>query len=147
MLTCQNPTDWKHIQDLSPPGSIAGCDYSGTVVVPSKLFPSLKVGTKVAGFVHGGKFPDRGAYAEYTKVKGDMVQVLPENTGKGGWKMEEAASLGIGYITASRLCFTIKGTNTHLPRGKGTTGYVPLLSFRIQSSDTTSSSSKADPPP
>jgi NADPH:quinone reductase-like Zn-dependent oxidoreductase len=51
-----NPTDWKHIEYMATKGAILGCDYSGIVEeVGSNVTNGLKVGDKVAGFVHGGK--------------------------------------------------------------------------------------------
>ena len=75
----QNPTDWKHSANMSPPGAILGCDFSGTVV---KLGPNpkvnLKVGDKVAGCVHGGLFENKGSYAQYLKAQSDLVFRVPE---------------------------------------------------------------------
>lgn len=51
-----NPTDWKHIDFLATKGAIVGCDYSGIVEeVGSAVTNGLKVGNKVAGFVHGSE--------------------------------------------------------------------------------------------
>ncbi|EIW70465.1 hypothetical protein TREMEDRAFT_71312 [Tremella mesenterica DSM 1558] len=97
-----NPTDWKHMEWLSPPDSLLGCDYFGTVVeVGPGSRPTLKVGDKVAGFVHGGKFPTEGSFAEYVKVDNKMTTKLPD-----GWdRMAEAATFGVGYLTAALCLF------------------------------------------
>jgi NADPH:quinone reductase-like Zn-dependent oxidoreductase len=53
--------DWKHVKYVGNEGSICGCDYSGTIVKlggPLKD-SSKKVGDRVAGVVHGGKFLDK----------------------------------------------------------------------------------------
>lgn len=69
-----NPTDYKHLDILSPPGSISGCDYAGEVVeVGASSSNAWKIGERVAGVVHGGLYPDRGAFAEYLKVDADLA--------------------------------------------------------------------------
>ncbi|RSH95675.1 hypothetical protein EHS25_000767 [Saitozyma podzolica] len=92
----QNPTDWKHSANMSPPGAIIGCDFSGTVV---KLGPNpkvnLRVGDKVAGCVHGGLFEDKGSYAQYLRAQSDLVFKVPEGLG-----MAEAATYGVAWVTA-----------------------------------------------
>lgn len=53
-----NPTDWKRIDFLATKGAIVGCDYSGIVEeVGPAVTNGLKVGDRVAGFVHGGMSP------------------------------------------------------------------------------------------
>lgn len=102
----QNPTDWKHTAFLSPKGATSGCDFSGTVaVIPEGVAnpASLKVGDKVAGVVHGGMFPN-GAAAEYTKVQSDLLWKVPE-----GQKMDEAATFGIGWLTALHALLLSQG--------------------------------------
>ncbi|GAB1523712.1 Zinc-binding oxidoreductase alcohol dehydrogenase [Rhizoctonia solani] len=70
----QNPTDWKHTDFVSPVGNIIGCDFSGTVVkLGSDSINRVKVGDTVAGFVHGGNYKDRGAFAQYTRADSDLV--------------------------------------------------------------------------
>lgn len=49
----------------------------------------VKVGDRVAGFVHGGKDAGVGSFAEYCKTESDLVWIVPENIG-----FEEAAALG-----------------------------------------------------
>lgn len=53
-----NPTDWMHIDFLPSKGSTVGCDYSGTIesICPA-VTNNLKVGDRVAGFVHGSAPP------------------------------------------------------------------------------------------
>lgn len=105
LLITQNPTDWKHKASLAPPGSILGCDLSGTIVKTSPSHPHLKEGQAVAAYVHGGKFDDRGAFAEYANVRGDFVIVLPDGAEGKGWGkdggLEYSSSLGIPFVTAS----------------------------------------------
>ncbi|KAF8760116.1 NADPH quinone reductase [Rhizoctonia solani] len=71
----QNPTDWKHTDFVSPVGNIIGCDFSGTVVkLGSDSINRVKVGDTVAGFVHGGNYKDRGAFAQYTRADSDLYR-------------------------------------------------------------------------
>lgn len=45
-----NPTDWKHRDYVSVPGSGLGCDFAGIVTeVASEGVTNVKVGDKVAG--------------------------------------------------------------------------------------------------
>ncbi|KAF2845346.1 GroES-like protein [Plenodomus tracheiphilus IPT5] len=75
-----NPTDAKHIDLIGPSGCIVGCDYAGTVDQVGKNATHLwNIGDRVAGAVHGGLFPDRGAFAEYLKIDGDLAWKVPEN--------------------------------------------------------------------
>jgi NADPH:quinone reductase-like Zn-dependent oxidoreductase len=95
----QNPTDWKHVAALSTKGSIIGCDYSGVVVeVPGSVSSKpdhIKVGARVAGWVHGGLFKDRGAFAQYLKVPANLTFPVPE-----GMSPREACTFGIPFYTA-----------------------------------------------
>ena len=60
-----NPTDAKHIDAISPPGCNVGCDFVGEVSkVGNNPVKSWKAGDRVGGAVHGGLYPDRGAFAE-----------------------------------------------------------------------------------
>jgi NADPH:quinone reductase-like Zn-dependent oxidoreductase len=91
-----NPTDYKHIDMVAAPGCIAGCDYSGEVVEVGAEAPgNWTVGDRVAGCVHGGLYPDRGSFAEYLKIDGDLAYKIPE-----GIPDEEAASIGVSAGTA-----------------------------------------------
>ena len=87
---------------ISPAGAILGCDFSGVVVaVGTASKPILKVGDKVAGGVHGGKFETTGSYAEYVKVESSMVFKVPESL-----DLAEASTFGVGYYTAALVLFT-----------------------------------------
>lgn len=91
-----NPTDFKHIDILSPHGSIIGCDYSGTVAqVGPEARGNWKVGDRVAGWVHGGLYPDRGSFAEYLKIPGDLAWRVPSEVSD-----EEATTFGVSAVTA-----------------------------------------------
>lgn len=74
---------------LGVPGSVVGCDFSGVVAKVGRNVSTPKVGDHVAGFVHGGQFPDEGAFAEYVKTPAELVWAVPENT----LSHDEAATL------------------------------------------------------
>ncbi|KAI8939152.1 hypothetical protein NX059_004986 [Plenodomus lindquistii] len=91
-----NPTDHKHIDIISPPGSIIGCDYAGEVFkVGDKASKSWKVGDRIAGLVHGGLFPDRGAFAEYLKIDSDLAWKIPDDMDD-----TDATTYGVSACTA-----------------------------------------------
>ncbi|OAA44104.1 Alcohol dehydrogenase superfamily, zinc-type [Cordyceps fumosorosea ARSEF 2679] len=60
-----NPADFKHINRLLTKGAIAGCDYASVIakVGGDAATASWKVGDRVAGWVHGGLWQDRGSFA------------------------------------------------------------------------------------
>ncbi|GLB07515.1 hypothetical protein AtubIFM57258_002858 [Aspergillus tubingensis] len=98
-----NPTDWKHIAFLSPPGVLAGCDYSGVVEsVGKNVTKEFAKGDRVCGFAHGGNAvqPEDGTFAEYIAVKGDLQWKIPENM-----SFQEAATLGVGISTVSQALY------------------------------------------
>jgi NADPH:quinone reductase-like Zn-dependent oxidoreductase len=91
-----NPTDYKHVDVVSPKGSIIGCDYAGVVVKIGQNAPGdWKIGDRAAGFVHGGLFPDRGSFAEFLKVPADLAWKVPD-----GVTDQEASTYGISAVTA-----------------------------------------------
>ena len=91
-----NPTDFKHIDMVSPPGCIIGCDYAGEVAeVGTNAAGSWAVGDRVAGSVHGGLYPDRGSFAEYLKIDADLAWKVPE-----GVSDTDAATFGVSAATA-----------------------------------------------
>ncbi|KAJ6009072.1 hypothetical protein N7499_000974 [Penicillium canescens] len=95
-----NPTDWKHIAYLSPPGVLVGCDYSGVVEAVGKdVRKQFAKGDRVCGFTHGGNAvqPEDGAFAEYIAVKGDLQWKIPE-----AMSFQEAATLGVGISTVGQ---------------------------------------------
>jgi NADPH:quinone reductase-like Zn-dependent oxidoreductase len=91
-----NPTDFKHIDVVAPRGAIIGCDYSGTVAMVGAKAPGYwQVGDRVAGFIHGGLYTDRGSFAEYLKIPGDLAWKVPPSVTD-----EEAATFGVSAVTA-----------------------------------------------
>lgn len=91
-----NPIDIKDIDFVSPRNSVAGCDYVGLVTkVGKNSAQRWKVGDRIAGFVHGGQYPDVGSFAEYLKVDGDLAWKVPETM-----SYAEAATYGVPAATA-----------------------------------------------
>ncbi|KAJ3487902.1 hypothetical protein NLG97_g6306 [Lecanicillium saksenae] len=73
----------KHIDLFSPDGAVVGCDYAGVVAqVGGRFTNAWKVGDRVAGWVHGGLYPDRGSFAQYLKVDGDLAWKMPDGSGQ-----------------------------------------------------------------
>ncbi|KAJ5864953.1 uncharacterized protein N7529_006869 [Penicillium soppii] len=91
-----NPTDFKHIDILSPRGAIIGCDYSGTVAkVGSKVLGTWAIGDRIAGSTHGGLYTDRGSFAEYLKIPADLAWKVPSSVSD-----QQATTFGVSAITA-----------------------------------------------
>ncbi|KAJ5770962.1 uncharacterized protein N7511_003013 [Penicillium nucicola] len=91
-----NPVDNKNIDFLSPNNSTIGCDYAGEVAKVGKdMIGRWNVGDRVAGFVHGGQYPDVGSFAEYLKVDGELAWPIPDAI-----TTSEAATYGIPAVTA-----------------------------------------------
>ncbi|QKX59539.1 uncharacterized protein TRUGW13939_06673 [Talaromyces rugulosus] len=91
-----NPTDFKHLDVIAPPHSIIGCDYVGVVQqVGSAVSSVWTPGDRVAGAVHGGLFPDKGAFAEYLKVESDLAWKVPD-----GISDTDATTYGVSAVTA-----------------------------------------------
>ncbi|KAF4215922.1 hypothetical protein CNMCM5878_007653 [Aspergillus fumigatiaffinis] len=98
-----NPTDWKHVAFLSPPGVLVGCDYAGVVeAVGGSVKKSFKKGDRVCGFIHGANTvqPEDGAFAEYIVAKGDIQMRIPDNL-----SFQEAATLGVGITTVGQALY------------------------------------------
>jgi NADPH:quinone reductase-like Zn-dependent oxidoreductase len=92
-----NPTDHMHIDAISPPGSIIGCDYAGEVSkVGSNAVKAWSVGDRVAGVVHGGLSPERGAFAEYLKIDSDLAWKVPDD-------VDDAAATTFGVSAATAM--------------------------------------------
>ncbi|KAJ5718379.1 hypothetical protein N7488_004025 [Penicillium malachiteum] len=98
-----NPTDWKHVAFLSPPGVLVGCDYAGVVQEVGKdVKKPFKKGDRVCGFAHGGNAvqPEDGAFAEYVVAKGDVQMPIPDNL-----SFQQAATLGVGISTVGQALY------------------------------------------
>ncbi|RAK75337.1 zinc-binding alcohol dehydrogenase family protein [Aspergillus fijiensis CBS 313.89] len=91
-----NPIDFKDIDFISPRNSAIGCDYAGEVArVGKNSGQCWKVGDRIAGFVHGGLYPEVGSFAEYLKVDGDLAWKVPDET-----TLSEATTYGVPAATA-----------------------------------------------
>lgn len=91
-----NPIDFKSIDLLASRESIIGCDYAGEVAeVGKNALDDWKVGDRVAGFVHGGQYSDRGSFCKYLKIDGDLVWRVPDELSD-----EEASTYGVPAATA-----------------------------------------------
>ncbi|TCD60353.1 hypothetical protein EIP91_010321 [Steccherinum ochraceum] len=95
-----NPTDWKHVRYGSTPDLICGVDYAGTIAKVGSAVTTFAVGDRVAGFVHGGQYADRGAFAEYVKTPTELTWKVPDNLTD-----EAAATLGCGAWTAVQTLY------------------------------------------
>lgn len=60
----------------------------------------FKAGSRVAGITHGGKYDDRGAFAEYVKAVANVLVKVPDETPD-----EVAASVGVAGLTAVQVLF------------------------------------------
>ncbi|GAA6058544.1 hypothetical protein JCM10212_006983 [Sporobolomyces blumeae] len=101
-----NPTDWKvglrfHRDFVSPAGARLGCDFAGVVEQTSEDVTNVKIGDRVAGFVHGGRWEDRGSFAEYVATDSTLVWRVPESVSFE----EAAASGGIAPLTAMQALY------------------------------------------
>lgn len=104
----QNPTDWKHTDSDGSAGNIIGCDLSGIVVkLGSDSITTVKVGDTVAGFVHGGKYKDRGAFAQYVKIESDLVWKFSPSV----LSFEQAATMGCALWTSIQTFYNRLGLN------------------------------------
>jgi len=95
-----NPTDWKHIDNRGPKGAIVGCDYAGVVEeVGGSVKNGLKIGDRVAGFVHGSNEsnPEDGGFAEHIIAKPVVQTKIPDDL-----SFEEASTLGVGISTVAQ---------------------------------------------
>ncbi|CAD6575708.1 MAG: hypothetical protein TREMPRED_001474 [Tremellales sp. Tagirdzhanova-0007] len=104
IYAASNPTDVSHRDYLSPPDVPLGADFSGTVAALGSSVSRLKIGDRVSGSVHGGKFKDKGAFAEYLKQEETLLWIVPEQV-----KMEEAAGTCVGLSSAAMAIYLRQG--------------------------------------
>ncbi|THZ58151.1 GroES-like protein [Aureobasidium pullulans] len=99
------PTDYKHIDLLGRPNSILGCDYAGTVEsVGASAKGNWKVGDRIAGVTHGGIYNNRGSYAEYLTIDGDLAWKIPESV-----PFTTAAVYGVSAVSAMQALNLVLG--------------------------------------
>lgn len=92
----KNPTDVLHLDLIGPAGSIIGCDVVGTVVAVGRGATRHKIGDRVVGAIHGGKYDNIGSAAEYCVAADDLVSKVPESISS-----EDAGTFGVGLLTAA----------------------------------------------
>lgn len=115
-----NPTDFKHMDALAPPGCILGCDIAGEVVkVGEGAAGKWKVGDRVGSVVHGGMYPDEGAFAEYAKIDHDLAWPIPDDISDA-----DATTYGVSAMTAmfalnSRLGLPFPGSKENAKPAAG----------------------------
>ncbi|RBQ81422.1 hypothetical protein FVER14953_11742 [Fusarium verticillioides] len=120
-----NPTDFKHLDIISPPNSIIGCDYAGVVhQVGDSVKDRWKIGDRVAGAVHGGLYPDKGAFAEYLKIDADVAWKVPEHISD-----TDAATYGVSAVTAMLVLNVIHG----IPFVDTKPGYTAVTTASLRS--------------
>ncbi|EIN07436.1 zinc-binding oxidoreductase ToxD [Punctularia strigosozonata HHB-11173 SS5] len=110
VAAAQNPADWKHVGWSTQPDLIVGCDFAGDVVEVAEGAEGFRVGDRVAGFVYGSQYKDRGAFAEYVKNDCALSWHVPD-----GVSYEEAATMSVGFFTAAQTMFH--------PKNLGLVGY------------------------
>jgi NADPH:quinone reductase-like Zn-dependent oxidoreductase len=118
-----NPSDWKLITFLAPPGVRVGSDYSGVVEAVGKdVKKKFTNGDRVCGFVHGSNTiqPEDGAFAEYIVAKGDLQIRIPH-----GMSFQEATTLGAGINTVGQV---YKNLRLNLPTNP-IKNAVPILIY------------------
>jgi NADPH:quinone reductase-like Zn-dependent oxidoreductase len=96
-----NPTDWKHAKIVPTANIPLGCDFAG--VVETTVGQShLKIGDRVAGWVHGARSdaPQRGAFAEYVVTDTDMLFKFPDSIA-----FDDACTLPLAYCTAIQVFY------------------------------------------
>ncbi|RMZ90995.1 hypothetical protein DV736_g1773, partial [Chaetothyriales sp. CBS 134916] len=106
-----NPTDWKHVHysGLNHAGHLSGCDFAGIVAeVGPSLSKAWKAGDRIAGLAHGGNElqAEDGAFAEQIVVKAGAQVRIPDT-----WSFEDAAGLGVAYVTVGQGLYQAMGLN------------------------------------
>lgn len=118
-----NPIDFKDIDFISPRNSAIGCDYAGEVTrVGKNSGQRWKVGDRIAGFVHGGLYPDVGSFAEYLKVDGDLAWKVPDEMTLG-----EATTYGVPAATAMLSLAYLDIPWADIKNGRSTQGDQPTI--------------------
>jgi NADPH:quinone reductase-like Zn-dependent oxidoreductase len=74
-------------------------DYAGTVVrLGNNLAQGLAIGDKVAGWVHGGLWANKGSFAQYCKQESDLLFKVP-----AGFDLKEGPQYGTAWTTACQV--------------------------------------------
>ncbi|KAI0974337.1 GroES-like protein [Xylaria arbuscula] len=98
-----NPIDCKMGAAFPTPGAIVGMDFAGVIVsIHPRTETDFRTGDAVCSFVHGSNpaSPDNGAFAEYIRVRPELILRVPQGgNGRAHLPMEQAATLGVGIMT------------------------------------------------
>ncbi|KAI1172108.1 GroES-like protein [Nemania sp. FL0916] len=109
-----NPVDVKMCDFLPCPGARCGSDYAGTIVAAGEDVSEdhLRVGDRVCGFIFGQNpdETDAGAFAEYVETDAALAIRIPDHL-----SFENAATLGVGIVTAGLALFIRDGDSLELP--------------------------------
>ncbi|KAI8950365.1 GroES-like protein [Xylaria longipes] len=109
-----NPVDVKMCDFLPCAGARCGSDYAGTVVAVGSdvARDRLRVGDRVCGFTFGQNPDERdaGAFAEYVETDAGLAIRVPDHL-----SFEDAATLGVGIVTAGLALFMPDGDSLELP--------------------------------
>ncbi|KAJ5798034.1 uncharacterized protein N7503_007330 [Penicillium pulvis] len=123
--------DFKDIDFISPRNSAIGCDYAGEVVrVGKNSERRWKIGDRIAGFVHGGLYPDIGSFAEYVKVDGDLAWKVPDELTLG-----EATTYGVPAATAMLSLAYLDIPWVDIENGRSAQGYNVVATASPRSFD------------
>lgn len=99
-----NPSDAKMVAAGLPRGSLAGLDFSGTVVAvaPGEVSGSTPVGARVCGLACGYSEEEgaAGAFADYVVAEAEFLLRVPDSM-----SLEQAATLPVGVLTAGMVLF------------------------------------------
>ncbi|KAI0089232.1 zinc-binding oxidoreductase ToxD [Irpex rosettiformis] len=109
----QNPTDWKHVEYMTVPNAICGCEFAGHIVKVGKSVTRVSVGDLVSGSNHGSAYPDKGSFAEYVNALEDLVWKVPE-----GLSAEQAAGMNVGPLTVVQSFYSPKNLGLPIPPAK-----------------------------
>lgn len=104
-----NPADFKHIDFMSTPNHLVGCDYAGVVLdIGSDPVRPFQKGDRICGFVHGGnsRQPEDGAHAEKIVARSGVSMKIPDSM-----SFEEAATLGVAVMTCGQGLYQQMGLN------------------------------------
>ena len=124
-----NPTDWKHLDYFGKQGATLGFDFMGTVIEKAPdAGTSVKVGNRVAGFLHGGWDAGVGAFAQYVVTMPEYVVAVP-----GSMSDEEASGLCVAGITAIFGLFQNKQLGLPEPSGTELPPVDPKLKVLVWS--------------
>jgi NADPH:quinone reductase-like Zn-dependent oxidoreductase len=93
-----NPLDWKLVHYFPRPGTVVGCDFTGTIIARGNAVTDLAIGQRVCGAVVGSNpnRPSNGACSKFLIADSRILLAVPNE-----WTDLQAAALGgVGWYTA-----------------------------------------------